>query len=370
MIFFVLTFLFLFGGINFYTFWRARSIFQFSGLPQTIIIIALIFMIFVPVIVRVAEACHQEFLARIIAYMGYTWMAFVFLFFFFDVSFGIIVYLYKLISSGPDLSALRNITFGGAAILAFIFVFYGFFDAQRVRVKQLEVQTGKHLINDGRLRIVQISDVHAGLIVREARLKRITDQVKEAKPDILVSTGDLLDGELDNVMHLADYFVSIRPRYGKYAILGNHEYYAGLERSMAFIKAAGFDLLRDDVRQIAGTSICGADDITGRMMKVSKNKELFKNLLKEQDNNFVVLLKHQPHVDAGHHFNLQLSGHTHGGQVFPFMFITRLFFPLNDGYHNLGVNKSIYVSRGVGTWGPPVRVFAPPEITIIDLIGK
>ena len=370
MILFVLTFLCLYGGINFYAFFRARSVFHFSGFPQTIIIIVLILLICAPILVRVAEACHQEFLARAIAYIGYIWMAFIFLFFFFNVTFDIIVFLYKLIGSGTGSLPLRNIAFGAAIFLALIFVVYGFIDAKQIRVKTLQVKTEKILPNNGKIRIVQISDVHIGLIIRNKRLQVILDRVKEAKPDILVSTGDLLDGEVDNVMSQARQFVSITPKYGKYAILGNHEYYAGLERSLEFTKAAGFEMLRDDVRHIAGISIFGADDITGRQLGVSKDKQLFEKMLEQQDNGFVLLLKHQPFVVDGENFNLQLSGHTHGGQIFPFMLVTRLFFPKNYGYYELGRNKSVYITRGAGTWGPPVRVFAPPEITVIDLIGN
>ena len=370
MILFVLIFLGLFGGINFYAFFQARSVFHFSGFHQIIIMIVLILLICAPILVRVAEAYHQEFLARAIAYTGYIWMAFIFLFFFFNVTFEIIAFLYKLTGSGAGSLPFRNIAFGAAIFLSFGFVIYGFIDAKQVRVKTLKVKTEKILPNDGKIRIVQISDVHVGLIVRDNRLQTILDRVKEAKPDILISTGDLMDGELDNVMSQAQQFVSITPKYGKYAILGNHEYYAGLKRSLEFTKAAGFDLLRDDVRHIAGLSIFGADDITGERMGVSKDKRLFEKMLAHQDNGFVLLLKHQPFVVDGENFDLQLSGHTHGGQIFPFMLITRLFFPKNYGYFELGKNKSLYVSRGAGTWGPPVRVFAPPEITVIDLIGN
>jgi len=370
MVFFILTFLCLYGGINFYAFFRARSVFHFSGFPQIIIIIMLILLICAPILVRTAEAYHQELLARAIAYIGYIWMAFVFLFFFFNVTFDIIVFLYKLTGSEAASLSIRNLAFGTAVFLSLIFVLYGFVDARQVKIKTLQVKTEKILPNNGKIRIVQISDVHVGLIIRDHRLQAILDRVLEAKPDILVSTGDLMDGELDNVMPQARKFVSITPKYGKYAVLGNHEYYAGLKRSLEFTKAAGFEMLRDDVRHIAGLSIFGADDITGQRMGVSKDKRLFEQMLAHQDNGFVLLLKHQPFVVDGENFNLQLSGHTHGGQIFPFMFITRLFFPKNYGYFELGTNKSLYVSGGAGTWGPPVRVFASPEITVIDLIGK
>ncbi len=370
MIIFLLVFFCLYGGINFYAFSRAINIFHFSGIPQVIIIFIMILLILAPVIVRLIEAVHLETLARTIAYIGYIWMAFVFLFFFLSVTFDITRYLYKLVGFGPDAVHLNTIAFGLAVFLAFIFVVYGFFDARRIRVKNLEVHAEQTLPNNGKIRIVQISDVHVGIIIREKRLQAILDKVREANPDILVSTGDLLDGEINNVLPEAELLAAINPKYGKYAIMGNHEYYAGIKRSMEFTRSAGFVILRDEAVQVAGINIFGADDITGRRLGMTKDNPHFQKSLAERSDNFVLLLKHQPYVNDREKFNLQISGHTHGGQIFPFGLVTRFFFSHNYGYYELGKNRLLYVSRGTGTWGPPVRLFAPPEITVIDIIGK
>jgi predicted MPP superfamily phosphohydrolase len=371
MIIFLLTFFCLYGGINFYTFARARSIFHFPGAVQIIVIVLLVLLIMAPVMVRLAENLHLEESAKAIAYIGYLWMAFVFLFFFLSISFDILRYSVSFFYPGAKIIPLKTIFFGMAVSLSFVLVVYGFFDAQRIRIKTLEVQTEHILPNDGRIRIVQISDVHVGLIIRQERLHALIDAVRQANPDILVSTGDLLDGELDNVMPEAEKFITIKPAFGKYAIMGNHEYYAGIERSLAFTKKAGFEVLRDEVRQVAGISIFGADDITVARFGLRKGKQAFDELLASNSNRgFVLLLKHQPFVNEKENFNLQLSGHTHGGQIFPFRLITHLIYPKDYGYFELGKNKLLYVSRGTGTWGPPVRIFAPPEITIIDIIGK
>ena len=371
MIIFLLTFFCLYGSINFYAFARARSIFHFSGAVQLIVIVLLVLLILAPVMVRLAENLHLEESAKAIAYIGYLWMAFVFLFFFLGISLDVIRYLSVFFYPGAKSIPLKTIFFGMTVFLSFVLVVYGFWDAQRIRIKTLEVQTEHVLPNDGRIRIVQISDVHVGLIIRGERLQTLLDAVRQANPDILVSTGDLLDGELDNVTPEAEKFVSIKPAFGKYAIMGNHEYYAGIERSLAFTKKAGFDVLRDEVRQVAGISIFGADDITAARLGLRKDKRAFDELLTSNSNRgFVLLLKHQPFVNEKENFNLQLSGHTHGGQIFPFRLITHLIYPKDYGYFELGGNKLLYVSRGTGTWGPPVRIFAPPEITIIDLIGK
>jgi len=370
MIIFLLVFFCLYGGINFYAFSRAINIFHFSDITQVVIIFVMILLILAPVAVRLMETVHLETWARIIAYIGYIWMAFVFLFFLLSVTFDIARYLYKLVGHGPGVADLNTIAFGLAVFLAFIFVVYGFFDARRIRVKNLEVHAEQVLPNNGKIRIVQISDVHVGIIIREKRLADILDKVKEANPDILVSTGDLLDGEINNVLPEAQQLAAINPKYGKYAIMGNHEYYAGIKRSLEFTRSAGFVVLRDEVVQVAGIKIFGADDITGRRLGMTKDNPRFQKSLAERSDNFVLLLKHQPYIDEWEKFNLQLSGHTHGGQIFPFGLVTHFFFPHNYGYSELGKNRLLYVSRGTGTWGPPVRLFAPPEITVIDIIGK
>jgi uncharacterized protein len=371
MIIFLLFFLFIYGGINFYAFLKAKSFFHFSGKTEIIIITLLVLLILSPIIVRIVEKIHWETLARVVAYCGYIWMAFVFLFFFLNITFDIARYVIKFLSLSYDSIQLRNIFLCLAFFLSFVFVVYGFFDAQNIRVKKLEIHTDKLLPNNGKIRIVQISDLHIGLIIRNERLKHILKKVKDAKPDILVSTGDLLDGELNNIMPEASQLAQIKPQYGKYAVTGNHEYYAGIEKSLEFTQNAGFEILRDEGKNVAGINIIGLEDSTGRNQGFIKKSSRISDLFpKKQNKYFVLLLKHQPIIKENINFDLQLSGHTHGGQIFPFMFFTRLFFPVSGGYHKLNENKSVYVSSGAGTWGPPVRFLAPPEITLIDLINK
>ncbi|HPD56605.1 MAG TPA: metallophosphoesterase [Smithellaceae bacterium] len=368
MIIFLLTFFCLYGSINFYFFFRARSILHFSGLWQIVILILLILLIAAPVLVRVLEALRYEQLARAVACIGYLWMAFVFLFFFISLSFDLVRLVYKIIADNP--LSFKTLFFGLAVFFSLALVVYGYFDAQNIRVQHLKIATEEFLPGRGELRIVQISDVHVGIVIRERRLDRLLQLLSDARPDILVCTGDFLDGELDNIMDDAERFAQIPATYGKIAILGNHEYYAGLKRSVEFIEAAGFQLLRDDYIKIAGITVFGEDDITGRRPGATQKSDAFRRLLRESREGFVLLLKHQPHIDQDAKFNLQLSGHTHGGQLYPFGFIVKLYFPKIYGLHELAPGKLLYVSRGTGTWGPPVRVFAPPEITVIDLIGK
>lgn len=366
MILFLSMILLLYGGMNFYALFKAKNLFHFSGAFQLVLIFALLGLIFDPVIIKLTERLHWETMARILAYIGYLWMAFIFLFFFLHITLDAIGFILKLFSRSPLGDVLNPIFFSAACFLSMTLLIYGYYDAQKIRIKKLVIHAQQLYTPEDKIRVVQISDVHVGLIIRGERLDNILEHVAQCRPDILVSTGDLLDGELDNVTEEAEKFSAIKPKYGKYAVTGNHEYYAGIKKSLEFTKKAGFEILQDDVRDVAGIHIVGFNDETDRASLWRRDKTFFQRLIPSEG--FTLILKHQPRVDDRLNFNLQLSGHTHGGQIFPFMFFTRLFFPKNSGYFHLGNNKHLYVSTGAATWGPPVRLLAPPEITVIDLV--
>jgi predicted MPP superfamily phosphohydrolase len=214
--------------------------------------------------------------------------------------------------------------------------------------------------------------VHLGLVVGENRLKRILDQVQKAKPHILVSTGDLVDGLMIDPDLLATMLRTIQTPLGKFAVTGNHEFYAG-QHAMDFTQKAGFVILRGQAHTLKnGITIAGIDDPTGRYQTLPDALPEGKLLKEIPENQFVVFLKHQPIVDAKSIglFDLQLSGHSHQGQIFPFGLLVKLVYKINHGFTQLAQGSSIYVSRGTGTWGPPVRFLAPPEVTLIEIIPK
>jgi len=208
----------------------------------------------------------------------------------------------------------------------------------------------------------------------KAGLSRILDVVRAAKPDILVSTGDLLDGQIDGIKDLGDEFQKIKPPYGKFAVNGNHEYYVGIDKARQFCKAAGFVLLNNKAFDIPGILvIAGVDDLTAGRYGLQRDFRERQLLSKVPKDRFVLVLKHRPLLDEASKglFDLQLSGHTHKGQIFPFSLIIKLLFPIDAGLLKLADGAALYVSRGSGTWGPPMRLLSPPEVTIIDLVhGK
>jgi hypothetical protein len=248
---------------------------------------------------------------------------------------------------------------------------YGYFEAANIRTEKLTIRSRKIPADIQKVRIAQISDVHLGLIVRENRLRSILAEVIKADPDILVSTGDLVDGQINNLSGLAAMLREINPRYGKYAITGNHEYYAGLDQSILFTEQAGFTMLRGERVDIENIlTIAGVDDSQARsfgLYRGGQEKDILADL---PDSRFTLLLKHRPLInnDSRGLFDLQLSGHVHRGQIFPFSIITALYYETQSGFAALSDGSSLYVSRGSGTWGPPIRFLSPPEVTVIDLV--
>jgi len=211
------------------------------------------------------------------------------------------------------------------------------------------------------------------LIVREERLLRVIEEVERTQPDVLISTGDLVDGQTNSLSGLAIPFARVNPRYGKYAVMGNHEFYAGLPQALEFTTQSGFTVLRGEAVSPGGVvNLVGVDDPAGEALGLYRHV-LERNLLTDlPQERFTILLKHQPLVEeeALGMFDLQVSGHTHKGQIFPFRLITGIFFRYNSGWFDLGKGSHLYVSPGTGTWGPPIRLLAPPEVTLYELFRE
>ncbi|MDW7972479.1 MAG: metallophosphoesterase [Thermodesulfovibrio sp.] len=332
-------------------------------------------MIFSPLIIRISERNGYESLAIGLSWIGYLWMAFVVLFLFFGILFDFLKVLILVVSKILEKNLLKK-----ASIFAFFlpltfsigFLIYGYFDALNIRTEKITIETDK--INKS-IRVVQISDVHIGLIVRELRVKKIIDTIKQANPDILISTGDLVDAQMDKLNHIADTLKELNVHYGKFAVTGNHEFYAGINQALAFTEKAGFKVLRDNGVRIESLNlnIVGFDDLEAKRYGFDLNVDRYSLVKNFSKSGFTILLKHRPLVDNEliDYFDLQLSGHTHKGQFFPFSLLTKLYYKNKDsGLLKIGNNKYLYISKGTGTWGPPIRIFASPEITIIDLVKK
>jgi len=373
---FLFIFFCIYGGTHLYFFTKAKLAFGFGSEAGICLGLFLIAMVLAPVMIRLLEREGFENAARLMAYIGYIWMGFLFLFFTASLlidCYNFLVFCVSRVSHSAFLSIQIpvRIAFFSACSLSAMLSLYGYFEALDVRTERIVVKSEKIPKVPGKVTVVQISDVHLGLIVREERLRRILNEVGKAQPDLLVSTGDLVDGDINRLPGLAAMFDEIRPRYGKFAVTGNHEAYAGLEKALDFTERAGFKTLRNE-ELLIGTSlaVAGVDDPALRMRYPSQTVDEKGVLSAIPRSRFVLLLKHRPVVEGESlgRFDLQLSGHVHKGQIFPFSVITHLFYPVKMGYSRPSMTSSLYVSRGSGTWGPPIRFLAPPEVTVIELV--
>ena len=235
LILFFTTFTLLYAALHGYVLWKARRAFRFGAALKWGSGLFTFFMLSTFFLVRLLEGWGYEGPALTLAYVGYTWMGFLFIL----VCVCLAEDLYR---AGTAMAGalLKKDTrrwrlnprhaFVAVLLCAAGITVYGYFEALNIRTVQIEIGTPKIPPGTGRIRIVQISDVHLGLIVREARVRRILETVKAARPDILVSTGDLVDGQTDNLMSLSTLFRDVQARYGKFAVTGNHESYAGIQK--------------------------------------------------------------------------------------------------------------------------------------------
>src|SRR5262249_20380248 len=223
-------------------------------------------------------------------------------------------------------------------------------------------------------RIAQITDLHVGPTIGRAYLEDIVQRVNALEPDLVAVTGDLVDGSVEQLGPHVEPIAQLRAPDGVFFVTGNHEYFVrGLEKWLDFLRARGVRVLRNErvsIRGSHGFDLVGIDDLTAKSYGRGHGADLERALAGRQHDKPVVLLAHQPRQvkDAvAHGVDLQLSGHTHGGQIFPFSLLVRLFEPFLAGGFKLGQTQ-LYVSRGTGYWGPPMRLGAPSEITLIELI--
>lgn len=415
--------LIVYGAMHLYAFGKMWLTLPHSYPLAATLVIAGTLLTLSPLLVHLLERQGWHRITVAAAWVSYTWMGYLFLFLCVGLLFDLGHAITTLMGFNWPLSGVA--VFRGVALLALALLGYGFIEARQIRVETVAIDTPK--LASGRVTIAQISDLHLGIMRGEKFLDDVMARIRELKPDIVVATGDIIDGEGDDLDELARHFRSYTPPLGAYAVTGNHEYFSGLENSLGFLRRAGFTVLRDDSARAGGIVIAGVDDATAAAREGQPLPDSGKALASLDPNDYVVLLKHQPVVEAdaqgcvwNHRvrfereredgalpdararlasaeadrrgmpnpaprhaiieqldrpadcpsFDLQLSGHIHGGQIFPFAYLTEQTYHVHTGLTELPGGRKLYVSRGTGTWGPPIRVLAPPEITLITINGS
>jgi uncharacterized protein len=365
--------------VNLYIYYRTRPLFP-AGNPGRWLSVILFWLI-----------ALSYFIGRFIERTGYNWLSEPFIKAG-SLWLGAMVYLILLflladilrgVSLIPGLKGFFSFPWLGEKGKMVSFIMYiitavvliaGFFNARYPAVVRQPIKLDKPLPG-GRLKAVLASDIHLGTLIASGRLKHLVDLINRQDPDVILLGGDIFDEDLGPVIrnNLGDLLKNLKAGQGVIAILGNHEFYANAAEAQRYLENHNITVLRDSVMVLpGGTTIAGREDITGQQMFHKKRKSLTELLTGVDTLKPVILMDHQPsHVEdvASFPVDLQVSGHTHHGQLWPFNYITGAIYRFSKGYGTIG-KTHFYVSPGVGTWGPPIRTSCRPEIIVLEITGS
>ncbi len=257
-----------------------------------------------------------------------------------------------------------------AGVLSVAAVGIGTWQAKSAPVlKRVPIRLAKLPASMAGFKIALVSDIHLGPLLGRSHTERIVRMINSVDADIVAIVGDLVDGSVAELGPAAEPLQDLRARQGSFFVTGNHEYFSGYQEWIDEVTSLGVRVLRNERVDIQGLDLAGVNDVTGE--DVNDGPDFDKALGGRDSSRPVVMLAHQPvqaHEAAKHGVDLQLSGHTHGGQMVPFNLLVALEAPVVAGLGTVD-GTQVYVTRGAGFWGPPVRFGAPPDISIVELHG-
>ena len=276
------------------------------------------------------------------------------------------------IVNSANIMVFRKWFYMASILFAFVLIAAGFINALIPNVKTYNITINKPARGLDSYRIAAVSDIHLGSTIRKRSMRKLSEILIEQKPDLVLLLGDILDGEIGPVMRddLLKYFNCPKCRDGLYAITGNHEFIGGAKKTIPYIESKGIRILKDEVVEIdGGIQLIGRLDRDSKRYYGKERKNLSELVAKTDLSKPVILLDHQPFElkeTEKYGIDLQLSGHTHNGQMWPLNYITDRMYELSYGYLKRGSTHFI-VSSGYGLWGPRVRSGSRSEVLIINI---
>lgn len=377
MVLFLLIVLLIYGSVNGYIFWRGLQ--ALSGPGPARLIFSLLFLgsVLAFPVGRILNARFHTHLTEGLVSLGSYHLALMLYLFLFIFIKDIIRWLARIadaqVAPGSWLSIRHPGSFLVIVALSLLVVILGHLNAINPRLRELNINIEKKIPAGSELRAVLISDIHLGIINRSSRLEKLVDRVNELRPDVVFFAGDIVDEGVsqEEEEKMVGLLRKLRSPLGLYACPGNHEYYGGFERNISYLEKAGVTVLLDRAVRVDGWFyVIGRKDWAALR---SGQKRVSLNEIMDRDGVDrawpVVVLDHQPlylEEAARAGVDLQLSGHTHAGQLFPLDIINRFVYEKNWGYLKKGTTH-FYVSSGSGTWGPAVRTGSRSEIILLRL---
>ncbi len=314
-----------------------------------------------------------DFIYVILIWIGSFWFMFLFYFFLSVLLIDLIRLLDKVFHFLPkmlyqDINKTKFFVFLIVLITTVSFTVYGYLNRASIKVKELSLELSENHIKE--YKIIFFSDLHISVINNHSFLSMLVEKINSLEPDLILIGGDLVDERVAKLkkLKLVNELKNLKSKFGVYSITGNHEYINGGDSVISYIESLGIKFIRDEIVEI-DSSFCviGREDYSKKNF-VGRNRKSLEELLKTLNHSLPkILLDHQPLNlnDAVHNnIDLQLSGHTHHGQIAPANLITKLVYEVSWGYKRKG-KTHIYVSSGIGTWGPPVKIGNDAELILI-----
>lgn len=327
---------------------------------------------------RILERTWPCTFTEVITWIGSFWLAaMLFLFLFvaavdlFRLSDRLFHWFPAFITQDP--ARTKIVLFWAAGVFTLIQGLAGYINARSPVVSQLTIELNKPLPG-GTLKLAVASDIHLGTIIGKRKAEKLVEMMNGLQADVILFPGDIVDEDIAPVIRndLGSSLLKLKAPYGVWAVTGNHEFIGGAGKSVKYLKEHGIRFLHDTSTVVEGIFTLAGRDDRDMVRFTGKPRKPLDEVLSGADPALpLILMDHQPfHLDsvAKAGVDLQLSGHTHHGQIWPFNYITKAMYRVSRGYHRIA-NTHFYVSCGYGTWGPPIRLGNRPEVILITLTG-
>jgi predicted MPP superfamily phosphohydrolase len=374
MLIFFITFFSFYAISNYYVFSKTYPLLPDNWLIKFFFCIIFGLVVVAYVLSRALNNYLSNFIYEFWLTIGAIWFAFLAYLILTLLIIDILLIFNKLLKFLPTfLFEIKNKRILALMIFSFIstFLFLGNLNKRDIIINELEVEIQKKKSNLDSLTIALASDIHLSPIDGEKLLSKIVDKINSINPDIILLAGDLVDDKSEILIRhqIGKSFSRLKSKYGIFSINGNHEYINGVESSVKYIEKLGIKMVRDTAILIDNNFyIIGREDSV-KFRFVGEHRKTLSDLVKELDFYPKILLDHTPfnlNEAIENNIDIQLSGHTHHGQIFPGNLITPLIYEISWGYKKKA-NTHFYVTSGAGTWGPPVRIGSKSEIVKIKI---
>jgi uncharacterized protein len=380
MVVFFTIFFAVYAAVNYYIFIRGWQ--ALSGVPFLKPFYAIIFTIAALsyILAKFLDGKIPHLIYDALIWIGSFWFAFMLYFFLSIVVVDFLRLLNWKLNFFPHLvtnnyEETKKYLLAGIVVISSVIIFIGYLNTRKVSVKLLSLEIPRKQSALTELNAVVLSDIHLSTINGENLLSKIVLKINDLKADVVFIPGDFVDERAVTLMQerIGESLSKIKANYGVFASTGNHEFINGIKGTGRFITDNGINLIRDSSLKIANSFILVARDDSSKTSFTGEPRKSLAELMSKIDRNYsVILLDHTPFKLEEAKVNgvsLQLSGHTHHGQMFPLNFVTNIIYEVSWGYKKKG-DTHYYVSCGVGTWGPPVRLGSKPEIVNLKIKFK